>query len=94
MEITVSKEITGYNKNLLLKLGIFVIPAQLYNCIKTTTSLPDLDFGDIWSFCNPSLNSAYEMKNNKATDSHKYAVSGWVNQPEGWLVDLGEQHIS
>ena len=64
-------------------------PAQVFNCLKNTESLPDLDFGDIWIYLvnNPSPYTAEEMKSYKATDSHKYAVSGWVNWPIIWTLE-------
>ena len=67
----------------------YTAPVLLFNCLKTTNELPDLDFGDIWIYLvnNPSPYTAAEMKCYKATDSHKYAVSGWVNWPVIWTLN-------
>ena len=64
-------------------------PSQLFRCLRATMSLPDIDFGDIWVYLvyNPSPYTAKEMKSFKATDSHRYAVSGWVNWPIIWTLE-------
>ncbi|KAL0963068.1 hypothetical protein UPYG_G00349270 [Umbra pygmaea] len=63
-------------------------PTALFTPLKSTTSLPELNFGDVYIYLveNPSPYTAIKMKAYKSTDSYLYFRSGWVNNPVVWEV--------
>ena len=82
----------------LQTLGIhdpYSVPAAVYTDLKSSESLPLLEYLDIFVYLSfsPSPYSREAMKAYKSTDAYNFFLSGWVHDCKVWRITAKDLFI-